>query len=272
MHSRGATEGDAKTFTDAIEDATGLDMSILEMEFNGRLKRTVSAKSDYSGLSALTVHDIPYYHSSALVKDKIDSMSDDTIPFLINIMIRDSGSSSYSDNNKSLQINANQISVAILRYWFDESDKHKKAIGAAIKHIKSVIDHEVQHVVQEVALPKQQSSIKPNYYSGERNTEDVHPDYFTSNAEIRPQLANLEAEFRNLTDDEYWDLFSREQRTSIFKMFVGLNTTPFSVSIGDIVVDIKVPSMHYFMALKNDTPKLYKKVVKDFYNMVADVL
>ena len=271
MHTRGSNDNDGETFTQAIEELTGLDMAVLAMEFEGRIRRTVSAKSDYSGLSLLSVEDIPYYHSSSIVKDKLDSMSDDTIAMLVNIMIRDSGASSYNDKNKTLQINANTLSVSILRYWFDENEKHKKVALSAIKHLKSVIDHEVQHVVQEIALPSEQSSIKPNYYSGERDEEKVHPDYFTSNAEIRPQLANLASEFKILTNDEYWEYFSTEQKKMLFKMYVGLQTTPFWVEIGDIKVEVRIPSKPYFNALKKDTPTLYKKIVKDFYNMVSDI-
>ena len=274
-HTSGGADIDIQEFTNVIEDVTGLNMDALTMEFEGRFKRSVSAKGDFYGLSAVNVQDIPYYHSSTLIKQKLDSLPDDNTAILVFLMVREKGNSSYNPVKKSLTINLFELSTEFLRYWIDsDTTKTDKNLLKQISETKKNIDHEIQHMVQDIALPSEQSDIKKNYGDahGGRTEQDVHNDYFTSPAEIRPQLSNIESNFRNaIADDEYWEIFSDDQRKELFKMFVGLSSESFNVSVGGMEVRISIPAKPYFKALKQDTPKLYKKVVKDFYNMVKDV-
>ena len=194
-----------------------------------RFKRSVSAKGDFSGLSAVNVQDIPYYHSSTLVKQKLDALPDDDTAILVFLMIRQKGNSSYNPNKKSLTINLFDLSTEFLRQWIDsDSSKSDTNLLKQTYETKKIIDHEI--------------------------------------------LANIESNFRNaIADDEYWEIFTQEQRKELFKMFVGLSAESFNVDVGGMEVRISIPAKPYFKALKQDTPNLYKKVVKDFYNMVKDL-
>ena len=63
-HIRGGSEKDINEFKEVIEDATGFDVDVLEMELSGRFKRSMSARRDYYGITLLSPEDVPYYHSS----------------------------------------------------------------------------------------------------------------------------------------------------------------------------------------------------------------
>jgi hypothetical protein len=272
-NTRGGNETDINSLSAAIEDVTELDMNALSMEFEGRFKKSISALGDFSGLTAVNVKDIPYYHSSELIKKRLDSLNDDDIAVLVFIKVREIDNSAYYPHNNSLKINVFELSSAILSYWFNDEDAmYKKDVLKHINTLKKTIDHEVQHLIQDVALPPEQSSIKKNYNAGTRTQGGVHNDYYTSQAENRPQLATMESNFRNaIADDEYWELFTPHQRKELFKMYVGMEAEPFEVDIGGVKARISIPPKEYFKALKQDSPKQYIKAVKDFYTMIKDL-
>jgi len=273
-HTRGATENDTKEFEEVVEDITGYTVDALEMEFTGRLKRSVSGNRDYLGLSLFHPEDVPYYHSSRLVRSNMDQMAQDgVLPIDVLVMIRENDSSRYSivKGTPKILINAHSLSDAFLDSWFNDT-RDKKAM-TEFKKLRSVVDHELQHLIQDIGLHKDQSAIKPNYGHGGRSEEDVHDDYYSSEAEIRPQLANLEQEFRNFTEgDEWWNMFDSEQKKEFFRMFVGLSSRGFDLEVGTQTLKVKIDTPRFFAALKKDAPKKYIKIVKDFYGMVDDLL
>ena len=56
-------------------------------------------------------------------------------------------------------------------------------------------------------------------------------------------------------------------------MFVALSDKGFDIKLGDNhSMPVTIPPKNYFSALKKDTPKLYMKVVKDFYKRVEDLI
>lgn len=277
FHARGGNEEDQNEFKEVIEDTTGFDVDVLEMELSGRFKRSMSARRDYYGMTLLHPEDVPYYHSSQLVKNNVDSyMKDDTLVIDVSIMVRESDVSSYifKKGVPHVLINTFEFSGEILSAWFDSDGGSDRKAKIAYNKLKSVIDHELQHLVQDIGLHKDQSELKKNYRSGERSEDKVHNDYFTSAAEIRPQLANLEQDFRSFVEgDDWWEKFDLEQKKEFFKMFVGLSDKGFNIKIGDNhYMPVTVPAKAYFKALKKDKPKMYVKVVKDFYQQLSDLL
>lgn len=277
FHTRGANEDDEREFKEVIEDATGYDPDVLEMEMSGRFKRSMSANRDYYGIAVMSAEDVPYYHSSQLVKNNVDSfMKDDALVVDVSIMVRESDVSAYKLKKgvPHILINAFDFSGEVLSAWFDSSGGADKKALKEYNKLKSIVDHELQHLVQDIGLHKDQSSIKKNYASGERSEDKVHNDYFTSNAEIRPQLANIEQDFRGFVEgDDWWEGLDIEQKKEFFRMFVGLSEKGFNVKLGpDHQMPVKVPAKHYFLALKKDTPKTYVKLVKDFYKRVEDLI
>ena len=276
-HTRGGSEKDINEFKEVIEDSTGFDVDVLEMELSGRFKRSMSARRDYYGITLLSPEDVPYYHSSQLVRNNVDSHTkDDAIVIDVSIMVRESDVSSFKMNKgvPHVLVNTFDFSGEVLSAWFEESEAIDKKVKIEFKKLRSIVDHELQHLVQEIGLHKDQSKTKANYHSGERSVDKVHPDYFTSPAEIRPQLANIEQEFRAFVEgDDWWGRFDTEQKKEFFRMFVALSDKGFKLEIGDNnFLPVTVPANHYFAALKKDTPKLYIKVVKDFYKRVEDLI
>jgi len=277
FHARGGNEKDVNEFKEVIEDTTGLDVDALEMEFSGRFKRSMSANRDYYGIAVLSPEEVPYYHSSQLVRNNVDSFTkNDAIVIDVSVMVREKDVSSYrmKDGVPHVLINAFDLSGEVLSAWFDESGKSDKKVKIEFNKLKSVIDHELQHLVQDIGLHKDQSATKKNYGSGERSEDKVHNDYFTSAAEIRPQLANLEQDFRSFVEgDDWWQKFDKEQKKEFFRMFVALSDKGFDIKLGDNhSMPVTIPPKNYFSALKQDTPKLYMKVVKDFYKRVEDLI
>jgi hypothetical protein len=277
-HARGGRDEDVNELKEVIEDTTGYDVDVLEMELSGRFKRSVSTSRDYYGITVLNPEEVPYYHSSQLVRNNVDSHvnQQDALVIDVSIMVRENDVSSFKMNKgvPHVLVNAFEFSGEVLNAWFGKNEQADKKARIQYNKLKSVIDHELQHLVQEIGLHKDQSAIKKNYTSGERSEDKVHNDYFTSAAEIRPHLANLEQDFRSFVEgDDWWDKFDLEQRKEFFRMFVGLSEEGFDIKVGENnTMRVKIPAKRYFKALKKDSPKLYMKVVKDFYQRVADIL
>ena len=271
-HKRGAAENDVDEIADTIENVTGYDMSVLDMEMSGRFKRSVSAQRDFYGITLLSPEDVPYYHSSQLVRRSVDvKVENDAIVIDISMMVREEGNSLYINHGTPhLLINANGFSGEILEAWFNDNGIQKAV--SEFKKLATFVDHELQHLVQDLAFPEEQSKLKKNYSKGGRTEEEVDNDYFTSPAEIRPQLANIERDFRRFVEeDEWWDRFTKEQKKQFFMMFVGLTEKGFNVEVGTQTINVSIPPKRYFKALKDDVPKLHIKIVKDFYGMIKDL-
>lgn len=274
-NTRNSSSETADELVASIEDVTNIDIDILNMELEGRFKKVMSSDGDYKALSALDIEDIPYYHSSSLVKDKLSQLKDSDIAISVTIMLRSEGNSSYIPDDNKIIINAHELSSQLISHWFNDTNESKNLVHKEVRNLRSVIDHEVQHLVQHLALPSEQSEIKTNYNTdgGERTADNVHNDYYTSNAEIRPHLSNLEEEFRtSIANDEYWELFTVYQRKQLFKMYTAISSEPFILSLGGTDIKISIPPKPYFRALKSDTPKLYRKVVKDFFSQLSDLM
>lgn len=260
-----SSEEDIAYNRDKFETAVGYNLK----DIKGKVKdgaNFLKSKDHAQFIVSYSKDDFDYYHTSKKVQQHLDKR-DQTLPLLVKIETRGEPYAAYNDSRKEMALNITMEIGKIQTYVLYPTEVNLVHARRAVTSLESVIEHELQHFVQYVALHPKQYKINKDYDSSIK-TGDLE-GYHTSPAEIKPHITNAVTQFALLADDELWDILDRSDRMNLFKMFVGVRDEPISVNLYNEKHSVNLPTLSFFKSLKKRSPEKFKKVVRDTYNLVS---
>lgn len=251
-----------------LEGVFGVDMKSLRIEYKQETRKVSLHQAVF--LIGIDIHAVPYYHTSRSVRNRLENIESGEI--LIKCRVDTcgtyAGEGKFDPNSDVMTINGYRLVSACIKHLLGH-----EASTVAIEALKlyKVIQHEMMHVVQAYALPENQAAINPEYNCVDTTAGTRHDDYYTSTAEIKPYLANMQEQFINTcVHDAIWETLSGKEKRDVFRMFVGMKSDPMILKVHGTKLPITIPCTDFFTALKRSDMRLHQRVVKDFYRVVCE--